>query len=375
MLEMLRLNNFKCFNKLTLPLGPLTVLCGVNGMGKSSILQALLLLRQSNEQSLLSEQTDDSRLALNGEYVKLGNGSDVLFREAQEEFVSIGIKASRFDRDFRFQYDKANDILGILDEANQQGNQYAQPNLFSSRFHYLNAERNGPRTTTERSNYWAKEKEQLGIHGEYTSHFLSLFRYSKIPVQQLRHNKAVSTDLKDQVEAWMGEISPGVQIHLQDYDTIDLIQTRYSFSSANYKSDSFRPTNVGFGISYTLPVIVALLCSKIDTLLLLENPEAHLHPKGQVMLGQLIGLAAGSGLQIIVETHSDHLFNGIRLAVKKGDLLSENAQIHFFERENSDGQATGSTRVISPKIDKNGRIDYWPDCFFDEYEKTLEQLI
>jgi len=106
-------------------------------------------------------------------------------------------------------------------------------------------------------------------------------------------------------------------------------------------------------------------------LLLIENPEAHLHPRGQARIGELLALAASCGIQVVIETHSDHVLNGIRLLVHGGKLPPNELQLHFFQRRQQDGQSL----VTSPHIDKNGRIDQWPDGFFDEWDKSLEALL
>ena len=109
------------------------------------------------------------------------------------------------------------------------------------------------------------------------------------------------------------------------------------------------------------------------TLLIVENPEAHLHPKGQSMMGHLLALAASCGVQVLIETHSDHVLNGIRLAVHGGKIKPEEICFHFFQRIEKDSQALA--QVVSPKIDRNGRIDRWPDGFFDEWDKSLDALL
>jgi predicted ATPase len=154
---------------------------------------------------------------------------------------------------------------------------------------------------------------------------------------------------------------------------MDLVDLRYSFVAGKLASNPYRPTNVGFGITYTLPILAVLLSSTPGTLLLIENPEAHLHPQGQVRIGELIAQAAGGGLQIIVETHSDHILNGIRLAVHSGKIIPERVCLHYFRRGEKNGQAC--SEIVSPKIDRNGRIDNWPDGFFDEWDKSLEALL
>jgi predicted ATPase len=255
-------------------------------------------------------------------------------------------------------------------------------NLFGNNFHYLQAERIGPRPFNEMSDYQVRQLGQLGIKGEYAAHFLAINGRKVIPNSSLSHpevklktlrneeqSTAKSMDLIDQVEAWMGEISPGTRLKIDAKSDVDLMTFQYSYGDSN----PYRATNVGFGISYILPIIVAALASTPGTIILIENPEAHLHPKGQVKMGELLALAASGGVQVVIETHSDHVLNGIRLAVHGGKIDPKDVRLHYFQRQNKEGQAV--TEVISPKIDRNGRIDRWPDGFFDEWDNSLEILL
>ncbi|MGO4420267.1 DUF3696 domain-containing protein [Streptomyces sp. MCAF7] len=104
-------------------------------------------------------------------------------------------------------------------------------------------------------------------------------------------------------------------------------------------------------------------------MVLLENPEAHLHPQGQTQMATLAAAAAAQGAQVIIETHSDHVINGVRLAVKQGRITPRQAVFHYFR-----GDGTG-VEVVSPRIDSDGMLDQWPTGFFDELENTLDQLI
>ena len=98
---------------------------------------------------------------------------------------------------------------------------------------------------------------------------------------------------------------------------IDKDKIRLEYGMAGTKGKKYSALQVGFGFTYCLPVIVALLRAKADDLLVFENPEAHLHPAAQVELGKLMALAAGKGVQIIIETHRDNIMNSIRLARKQ----------------------------------------------------------
>ena len=127
-----------------------------------------------------------------------------------------------------------------------------------------------------------------------------------------------------------------------------------------------RPANVGFGLSYALPVIVAALTASPGTLFLVENPEAHLHPAGQSLIGQFLTRVAAAGVQVVVETHSDHVINGMRLAAARDGLLPpSDAIIHFL--------ADAGTRHTI-EIQGSGALTEWPPGFFDQSELDLGQL-
>lgn len=364
MISSVRLKNFKAFGNQVLELKNLTLLSGLNSTGKSSVLQALLLLRQSYLQGLLPE----IGLALNGDFVCIGTAQDALFEAAEED--SIGFELIWKDGKqgtWLFNYNPEADVLAITSPPNAPD--IYESSLFNDNFHYLQAERVGPRTYFKTSDFQVRQHHQLGTQGEYTAHFLSIYREENIPHANLSHPKAISLNLRDQVEAWLGEVSPGTRLEIKSNSDMDLVSFQYSYGVSNPR----RATNVGFGITYTLPIIVAVLTSSPGTLILMENPEAHLHPKGQAKMGELLALAASCGVQVVIETHSDHVLNGIRLAVHGGKLDPKDVQLHYFERKEKDGQAY--TEVVSPHIDRNGRIDQWPDGFFDEWDKSLDALL
>jgi predicted ATPase len=383
MLNFLRIRNFKAFEDVSLEFRPLTLMAGLNGMGKSSVLQSLLLLRQSYEQRLLSKG-----LALNGDLVKIGTGKDALFERAESDNISfeLGFKSEQIESlCWVYQYDRKSDVIEIKNAINISDN-LRDICLFNDYFHYLQSERLGPRTVSEMSDYLVRQHFQIGISGEYTAHFMAIFakyrihsindyqkNYTQDKIPPTSHPQAQSLLLKDQVEAWMGEISPGTQIKISSNPDIDLMSLQYSFVMGKEVSNPYRSTNVGFGISYTLPIIVSVLASSPGSLILIENPEAHLHPRGQSRIGELLALAASYGVQIIIETHSDRVLNGIRVAVHGGKIKPDDVQLHYFQRTANTERA--STEVISPKIDRNGRIDRWPDGFFDEWERNLDILL
>ena len=364
----LRIENFKPFQEQVLKMKPLTLLTGLNSTGKSSVLQSLLLLRQSYKQGLLPE----TGLALNGDLVRIGTAKDALYEGAKEDLIRLIVtwkNTNWKDLDggvWDFKYDRDSDVLN-LDGITAE--ECYSSSLFQDNFHYLQAERICPKPYFEMSDFQVRQHKQIGSKGEYTAHFLYFYQDDEIPNYKLSHHSITSLTLLEQVQAWMGEISPGTRIKITPNSGMDLMSLQFAYGLSN----DYRSTNIGFGVTYTLPIIVAVLASKPGALILLENPEAHLHPKGQAKIGELLALAASCGVQIIVETHSDHILNGIRLAVHDRKIKPEDVQLHYFERVEKDGIAV--SQVTSPNIDKNGRIDRWPDGFFDEWDKSLEALL
>lgn len=136
--------------------------------------------------------------------------------------------------------------------------------------------------------------------------------------------------LLEQTKSWLDRIAPGVSPKILLNPQVRTSELRYEFIEGKTKTNSYRSVNVGFGITYVLPLIVAILSAKPGDILVLENPEAHIHPSGQRMLGELIALAGNGGVQVIVETHSDHILNGIRIAVKKKEIAKERDTARIF---------------------------------------------
>lgn len=369
MITSIRLRNFKCFADEYLPLTPLTVLSGINGMGKSSVIQSILLLRQSyisGNQKLLGA-------LLNGPLIELGKAEDVLYENAQSEAtISFEIHLDNDNAvEWSFAYEKDCEMLPMK-FSTEANNNLSKQALFGPHFAYLKAERIGPRTSFCVADHEMAKYNPLGNAGEYCAHILARKERDPIPISGLLHQPSQSlNELRAQTEAWLSEIGQNPRIHLQEYPKMDLVNLEFSFIRDGLPSMNYRPTNVGFGLTYSLPIFVATLAAVPGSLILIENPEAHLHPRGQVAIGKFLSLAAANGIQVIIETHSDHVLNGIRIAVKNKDIKPDNVTLHFFDRSKD----APCCEVTTPKIDKDGRLDQWPEGFFDEWEKGLAELL
>ena len=376
MLRKLKLTNFKCFRNLELALAPLTLLCGLNGMGKSSVIQALLVLRQSS----VTGELRDGRLVLGGELADLGTGQDVLCEDAESDVVEFELHRAdnRTPCRFSFDYSRTADELrtrdgsqGVLSPADPGSNvlrQWTEVPPLGGRLIYVNAERIGPRKFYHHSEVFAR-RGNLGTRGEYTLNYLSARQGESLPSNDPRCSDPGRRRLIEVIDHWLQEVTPGAHLQLETIQDADAIIAGFSFDHpGDVGTRRYRATNVGFGLSYTLPVLTALL-EPSGSLCLIENPEAHLHPRGQTKLAELVVRASLAGVQVIAETHSDHFMDGVRIAVRDGLIRPEDAALHYFSREG------GKTIVSSPRIDTNGRLSSWPEGFFDQHEENLAKLL
>ena len=366
MLEFIRIQRFKALHDASFPLAALNLLSGLNGMGKSSLIQALLLLRQSKEKNILFSKG----LLLKGDYVSVGTGQDILSENAEEETIEVTLAWKECTDPFHFIFDYAgkSDLQPI---RNSGGLPEENLSLFSKDFQYLSADRISPKAAYEASDYYINDLNSIGNHGEYTAHYIAENGLTPLNIKALQHPDAPSPLLLDNLDKWMSEISPGIRIHTQLHAAMNSVALSYSFEQGKEMTAEFKPQNVGFGLTFVLPVLVAVLRAKPGEMLIIENPEAHLHPGGQSVLGKLCSIAAASGVQLFIESHSDHFLNGVRVAVKEGVVSPRQVKIFYLER----GHLVHEAMVVSPEIDEQGRLSRWPQGFFDESDRLLEKLL
>lgn len=364
MIQNLTIQRFKCFNNQKIEFCPLTLLVGANASGKSSVIQSLLLLKQSHQTGALRA----GQLSLNGRLISVGTAKDVLYSQSQEDSLafSLAIEQEEMPLTFEFAYPRGKPDAYAL--KSHQELHYPTINLFDNRVTYLTAERLGPRLLYPMTEVW-REEMNVGIQGEHTAHCLAEFGQEAISNTNLLYPGSKNLSLTYQTQLWMRRIVPNLDIEIEQISQAD--QVRIGFKNQGISTDYLRPTNIGFGVSYTLPIVVgALMCSH-QSMLIVENPEAHLHPASQSEMGQFLARAATAGIQVIIESHSDHILNGIRLAVKRQLLQAEEVSIQYFIA----GGKKSEYQVFTPKMDSDGRIDSWPEGFFDQIEKDLLELL
>lgn len=368
MIQRLQLTNFKCFEELDLACAPLNLLCGLNGMGKSSVMQALLVLRQSFESGELAS----GHLVLGGDRTDLGTGSDVLFEDAEENLVGFELHVEGLDSWRQsFAYSRTGDHLSAIGSGSGDivPSSWCDVPPFGGDFANVEAERIGPRKSYPLSEVLARRRN-LGGRGEYALNYLTTHQDDLLGAKDPRRADSAGRRLVEIVDHWLQDVSPGAHLHLEPVQAADAVIAGFTFDRPDdVASQRHRATNVGFGLSYTLPVVLALLMPA-GTLSLVENPEAHLHPRGQTRLAELAVRSARAGLQVFIETHSDHFLDGVRVAVHEGLIAPTDVRIHYFERP--DGRTVVDS---SPRLDSDGRLSHWPQGFFDQHEENLAKLL
>jgi len=367
MLEIIGVKNFKSLKDITYYSKNLNLLVGLNGMGKSSLIQVLLLLKQS---FFLEGQ-----LVLKGMLTDIGKGKDALYQFAEDEFVSIAFKLKNYNlQKIQFCCKQESNYLGVstTEDIIKKESSLMELSNNLKNFQYISADRIIP-TSLHETSINSIEEGNIGIRGEFAIHFLYSNGNRMKVDKKLKHEKTAELNLLSQVNGWLGEISPGANLVISEIPNLDKLLLDFQFEKGYGRTSSYKPQNVGYGLSFAIPIIVTLLTAKSGKIIIIENPEAHIHPRGQAELGKLIALAASTGAQLFIETHSDHIINGIRVAVKENLINKNDINISYFDKfTNKDEQYTTITNL---KIDSNGELNEYPKGFLDEWNNQLLRLI
>ena len=372
MLDQLELRHFKCFELLKLPLAPLTLLSGTNASGKSSVLQSLVLLHQT-----MREHEWSTRIRLNGNVTRLGTVSDVVDQVKGTNHFEIGLIDEDSSCYWSFVGDRG-DMSMQVEKVNVSGTVTDGPlilhHLLPNRAEeaamslvsrvrdltYITAEREGPREI-----YTLEDQHAVSVVGPQGENAVSVLyrgRDERI-TEELTMENAPPTLLR-QVGARLETFFQGCAVDVQQIPNANAVTLGVRTS---LETGFLRPVHCGFGITQVLPIIVAALSATKGSIFLIENPEVHLHPAGQALMGQFLADVSRSGVQVIVETHSDHILNGVRRSVRSERIPAEGVTIHFFRQRTPE-----AVQVLSPTLDSSGSIDFWPQGFFDQFDKDVD---
>lgn len=383
MIRKMHIGNFKLHENMEIDLKGLTILTGMNGMGKSSVIQSLLLLRQSHMMNDL-----EYGLNLKGDLCDVGISGELSCQAADDSSLHIGLEfQAQEPLHYRFEYPDdymATSLKGTAGNVTAK-ERLADYSLFTDRFQYLSAFRFGPQKSYNRDTSLVGMKKQISkIMGqcEYAVHFLEQYKNTDIPIVELAipnprsdnetgegANLPLDARLEVQVERWLRKISPNIKIVIEPMG--EDFRLRYKFNrEENPITDEISAMNTGFGITYVLPILIAVLSAERGALIIIENPEAHIHPKGQAILMELIAMAVANGVQVIIESHSDHIINGALVALNKQILSTEQLSVYYFSRD----EHAHTSIATSLAVTESGHIRRPPAGFFDQMDADLKLL-
>jgi predicted ATPase len=387
-------------------IAPLTIFAGANSSGKSSIIQPLLLLKQTLEATY-----DPKGLLMNGPNVKFTSVDQLLSIGNNKKVFTIGIEQQAENSlkiFFKGQEGKGFDIEEMFFQTrNEPGITLKQVMTSDDIEKIVPSEIKEiiKRITKEEAIEWRIVKQRCFLGYElvarnkdktesryYSSspadRFESLIR-RLIHIPGLRGNptraypmtsagplfpgtfeqytasviarwaenkdeklKELGNDLKFLGLTWK------VTAHRINETEVELKVGRLKKSARGGSDDLVNIADVGFGVSQTLPILVALRMAEPGQIVYIEQPEIHLHPRAQYAMATILAEAAERGVTIIAETHSSLLLLGLRTLVAKKNLSHDKVRLHWFERDDK-----GCTHVVSADIDENGSFGEWPEDF------------
>jgi hypothetical protein len=411
-------------NSQHIDIRPLTIIAGLNSSGKSSIVQPLLLLKQT-----LESPYDPGPLLLNGPNVSITRIEQILSRgqsrkTAAKDFsvafsisgepevklrfgkaasgdlrlidlttllyssqpVSISERMSHGDLDALIPAqlkDQVSQIYSRGDKVKSSVKWGVRRDRWSlqiqaqfdldrgvgpfltlaphldgyeseiARIIHLPAFRGNPKRTYPTA---AVEEKYPGPFNEYTAGIVAAWQNRKqtVKLTQLRN------DLERLGLTWK------VEARQLDDTSIELLVGRLPHARQGGASDLVNIADVGFGVSQTLPVLVALLAASPGQLVYLEQPEIHLHPRAQAAFADLLSAAMTRGARILVETHSALLIRGVQTLVARGTLNADDVALHWFSRD----AASGLTTIASATMDRFGAFGDWPEDFDEVQLRT-----
>lgn len=348
MLEAIKLHNFQCIATATVDFAPLTLLTGANGAGKSSVIRACLALRQSFLYDGLA-----AGLQLHGELIRLGSPDDVLHQGALEPGLDVVLKRRNDIRRYIF---TRTDTAFVFSRASSLADPFPEP------FAWIGTERPRPCAVYPAPTPMQLRYNPPGEAGQFIPHLL--WRHGTKPAGPGPVGETAG--LAAQTESWLARMGQPVHIRVEECAGSDAVVLEFSPMGGGRPR---RAAAMGSGVIRLLPVVAAVLAAAAGSLVFLEHPDAFLSPRAGNALGRFLALNAARGVQLVVETHSEHLINGLSLAVREGLLPPEDMALNLFTLEGTKNEMPGATRIHHPVMDATGRVDEWPGDFFAQEER------
>ena len=389
MLKEIKIQNYKLFEKQVEfgNLRALNLLTGINGRGKSSFLQSMLLMNQS----ILANENTKS-LVLSGDNISVGTADDaknsnisitepvvMCFLNDEGEYIYHFVPWGKNDSMIPIGHFTGN-LKSMHVDADLNDEWF---NLMPSRvektlslgrtlrdLQFISAGRIEPQSSYSAGPMHRVKPDAtnsvcvLYTHKEDTVRNAYLDALEEVLPSWKHKVYAGDISIGGQVDWWMTKMFGETKIEAKFFKEVEAYTLRFKTQE---RQGWFKPTNVGFGYSYVLPILVAGLISKEGDILIVENPEAHLHPQGQSMIAKFLACIAMSGVQVFIETHSEHILNSIRVLIRQETLTPEDVSVKYFMDSESYFEEI--------HIDERGKVLNWQKGFFDQEERDLDILL
>lgn len=330
----------------------LNLLIGTNSSGKSSLLQGFLLVAQNMEQDC----------GLNGRLVSLGTFAEsrCIYEEKKGIKISVWNEEKRIN--IMFEPEEDGKLLIQRETDSEESIKFFFNGLClkERNFQYLSCHRVGPQ------NIYAKNmtmEDVVGTDGQYAIAYLNQHHRDVVEPGFCKGNTDYT--LLGQVNWWLSYIADA-EISTEEILGADLIKANYRM----YDAVRIRPTNIGSGISYLISVLIVCLSSPGESVIVLENPEIHLHPSAQARLCEFLYFVSQNNRQLFVESHSDHVFNGFRAGIASAEMNHDEINIQFISL--NEEHLSQAMRV---KIGRMGRVENQKKDLFDQFDIDLNRMI
>ena len=363
MISKIHVKALKSIKDLTVKCAKLNLFVGVNSSGKSTFLQALLILMQQN---------------LNGKYVSLGEFREVRNLYMPEETIKIEVLSSDSKKTWiEFKEDDEKDgysIKSSIDEPGVLESTLEEEELLGTyNFYYLSCHRIGA------NDIYAKNmvnESNFGIDGEYALAYLLKNGSEPVSDGLSVEDKNITNSLLEQVNYWLNFIV-GTTLYINDIKKTNYLQARYYNNPKNAGAETMysRPINVGSGVSYLISIIISCLGAEKESIIIIENPEIHLHPKAQSRLCDFLYFVSKAGCQLFIESHSDHIFNGLRAKVATKKIQEKDIAVNFFA-VNEEWETKCNPicfKEYGKIVGTNDEMDI--DDLFDQFEIDLNKML
>lgn len=352
MLNKIAIQNLKSISNLEVELSGLNLFVGANSSGKSTILQGLLLMAQNAEEAV----------GLNGRFVKLGNFEENCCSMNTEKEIIVRLEQDDTFYQKKMLRDLENGRLR-METTGTQAKEAAWSHTLEigeRKIQYLSCHRIGPQNLYEKN---MSIEDTIDNDGNYAISYLNTHGNDPLEIEICKDLSNYT--LLAQVNWWLRYIV-GAEIETEEILGADAIRASYSMDAIK----KIRPVNIGAGISYLVSVLIMCLSAPQAGIVVIENPEIHLHPTAQAKVCEFLYYIACSGRQLFVETHSDHIFNGFRVGLANGSMQEDRINILYTYINQ---QCT--TEVMKVEVGKYGNIRNQREGLFDQFDIDMNRML